>query len=98
MPGGQILFMLQTTRNVDVECSIFPFLGPAFWNEELRQVALQSNGDLARYMAWSTPNGGIGQARVRCRTYSEGIAPAVLKKVLKNAKVTVKLEGLRKRG
>jgi hypothetical protein len=87
-PGGSVDVALFPGRNVDLDCYIIPTAGPATWTGPMQTAYLSS--DLARQFTWQTPNGGWGQGKVRCRAYSQGIAPAALRQQLKNVKVTIK--------
>ena len=74
-------------RNVDYECSAIPTSGTAFFTVTME--ARVSGTQTDNIATVSSSNGGPGTMKVRCRAYSQGIAPAALKQAIKNAKVTV---------
>jgi hypothetical protein len=80
------------SRNVDIDCYAIPISGPAYW--QVTDVNTHASNDVPGNVFWDfyfqSPNQGAGEVKIRCRSYSEGIATAALKQGLENGKVTVK--------
>ena len=89
--GNTIRATFDVSRNADIDCYAIPLSGPAYWQVNMKNThASNIAGNVFWDFYFNTPNGGAGEVKIRCRTYSEGIAPAALRQALDDARVTVR--------
>jgi hypothetical protein len=74
---------------VDVDCYVIPTSGTAVF-EVVSHTAGIAGTQLLHTFVVNATSAGPGTVKLRCRSYSQGIAPAALKKQLKGAKVTIR--------
>ena len=82
---------------MDLECLLIPTSGSVVWLGPEHRTELSSPGTVFHRLTWTAQTSGAYTAKVRCRLYSEGIAPAAFKKALKKVTVHVITKAAKRR-
>ena len=92
------VFMEATMPPVmDLECLLIPTSGSVVWLGPQHRTELSYPGTVFHGLTWTAQTSGAYSAKVRCRLYSEGIAPAAFKKALKKVTVHVITKAAKRR-